>query len=148
VAARLALRDARDDDAAALARLVTQLGYPSTEAQLRTRLAAMHDATARRRLFVAESDGRVAGLVVAEVSQAINHDAMTARLATLVVDEELRGQGIGRALVEHFEQWAKAQGATHASLTSANRREDAHAFYRSCGWEPTGVRFGSKLTLD
>ena len=63
----------------------------------------------------------------------------------LTIGDAWQGQGIGRRLVEAFEEWALSRGARHVSLTSAMHREQAHGFYRACGWEATGLRFARDL---
>jgi GNAT superfamily N-acetyltransferase len=139
------IRSATPGDAPAVASLLRQLGYPATPEQAAPRLArAMDDP--RRAVFVAEREGRVVGLCVAETRHVINRDEMSAVLATLVTDESVRGQGAGHALVRHFEDWARRQGAISASLTTALHREEAHGFYETCGWTRTGWRFGRDLS--
>lgn len=52
------------------------------------------------------------------------------------VDESLRGQGVGRALVERAETEARARGCTNAWLDTYNPQ--AHELYRRLGYEPFG----------
>lgn len=52
----------------------------------------------------------------------------------LAVAGRCRRQGLGRALLEAAEQWAKADGAAGVRLVSGEGRAGAHAFYRSCGY--------------
>ena len=139
----LRLRPCTDDDAADVARLLGVLGYAASLQQAAARLRA--SAATAAHVVVAELEGRVVGLSVGKLSSTLTRDEPVARLALLVVDEAHRGRGIGRSLVEAFETWAAGQGAVHASLTSASRRAEAHAFYRACGWAETGVRFGRDL---
>ncbi|HEX8005064.1 MAG TPA: GNAT family N-acetyltransferase [Trebonia sp.] len=48
-----------------------------------------------------------------------------------------RGQGIGRALMSAFEQWADTQGCALVAL--ATRR--AASFYRALGYEESATYF-------
>jgi GNAT superfamily N-acetyltransferase len=57
-----------------------------------------------------------------------------------VVASDVRGRGIGRALVHEAEQWARAKGSPRMSLTSGVQRAEAHEFYKRLGYEQTGVR--------
>lgn len=140
-------RSAQPEDAAAAAGLLAQLGYPCSVEQARSRLQqALADA--RRAIWVFESKGRVVGLCAAEMRFVLTRDEPSTVLALLVTDEGVRGQGGGRALVRHFEDWARARGAISASLTTASHREAAHGFYRACGWQQTGFRFGRDLSLE
>lgn len=140
----LTLRPATEADAEAIASLLTQLGYPGTADEARARIRAS-EGVGSREVTVAVRDGVVAGLAVGEIAATFHRPGPVARLALLVTDESVRGQGVGTALVRWFEQWARERGATRATLESALRREEAHAFYRARGWEATGLRFVREL---
>ena len=140
------VRDAHAGDAACIAALLAQLGYPASEAQVAARLDGAR-LDARRAIWVAECECRVVGLCAAEMRLVLTRDEPSAVLALLVTNESVRGQGFGRALVRHFEDWARGRGAISASLTTASHREAAHGFYQACGWEQTGLRFGRDLEV-
>lgn len=62
----------------------------------------------------------------------------------LAVHPDRRSLGIGKLLLDEAKDWARARGATHIELDSADTRTDAHRFYErerpsarsSCfGWE-------------
>ena len=53
----------------------------------------------------------------------------------VVVDEKMRGQGIGEALMFHAIKLARDAGASGVSLTSNPRREAANRLYRSIGFK-------------
>jgi GNAT superfamily N-acetyltransferase len=135
------MREARGDDAAHIARLLGQLGYPANVDAVVGRLARLGDD----RLVVAELDGRIVGFAQLHVSPSIEYDAPAGKLAALVVDEEARGAGIGRALVEAIETEACARGCVLLFVTTAERRSDAHAFYERVGLEYTGRRYAKRL---
>jgi GNAT superfamily N-acetyltransferase len=136
------IRDARPDDADAIARLLGQLGYPAEAEGVSQRLARLGDD----RLVVAVDDGAVAGLAQLHVAPSLEYDRPAAKLAALVVDEAQRGGGIGRALVDAMEAEARARGCELLYLTTAERRADAHAFYERLGLEYTGRRYAKRLT--
>jgi GNAT superfamily N-acetyltransferase len=135
------IRDARTEDADALASLLGQLGYP-TEAEA---VARRMERLAGDRLVVAELDGRVVGFGQLHVAPAIEYEGDAARLAALVVDEDRRRAGVGRALVDALEAEARARGCVLLFVTTAERREDAHAFYERVGLEYTGRRYAKRL---
>ena len=140
----LTIRDARPEDADAIAGLLTQLGYPSEAETVEGRLDRLQ--VVGDRIVVAELDERVVGLAHLQVSPAIERDRPAAKLGALVVDEAHRGHGIGRALVEAAEAEARLRGCELLFLTTADRRDDAHAFYESLGLELTGRRYGRTLS--
>jgi GNAT superfamily N-acetyltransferase len=136
------LRDATTADAAAIAGLLTQLGYPAGSDSVARRLARLAGAD---RVFVAELDGRIAGLAHLQVLPAIEHDEPAARLAALVVDESSRRAGVGGALLDAVEADARSRECALLFLTTAERRAGAHAFYEALGFEHTGRRYTKRL---
>lgn len=85
--------------------------------------------------LVAEVDGRVVGLAVAHVHVALNADGPVVWLEELVVEEALRGRGIGAALVGGVERWGREVEARHVAL--ATRR--AMPFYVALGYSQTAA---------
>jgi aminoglycoside 6'-N-acetyltransferase I len=139
----LTIRDAAPGDAAGIAALLGQLGYPSAAEAIPPRLERLR--IVGDRVVVATVDGEVAGLAHLQASPTIEHDRPAAKIGALVVDESHRREGIGRALVEELEAEARRRGCVLVFLTTAARREDAHEFYRRVGLDETGKRFGKYL---
>ena len=53
----------------------------------------------------------------------------------IAVSRKYKRKGIGRALLQQVEHWARETGASGIRLVSGATRTDAHAFYRRCGFE-------------
>ena len=124
------LRHARLEDAARIAELCGQLGYPSTREQLDRRLhqVVAHDGNA---VMVAETrDGEIAAVLDIFVVWGITSD-VHAELAAFVVDERFRSRGIGRLLLAYAEDWAREKGCKEIGLRSNVIRDRAHIFYES-----------------
>lgn len=134
------LRSASTRDSAVLARLVSELGYESTEAQLEDRLVSLLGLKDRR-LIVAEIDGEVVGAILLALSNALHLDGLFLRVDTVVVSEQHRGQKIGTALLNEAESIAKSVGAMRVVVTTASHREIAQKFYERNGYEATGIRY-------
>jgi N-acetylglutamate synthase-like GNAT family acetyltransferase len=139
------IRSACAADAPALARLVAQLGYPTSADALARRVDRLAESAADR-LVVAELDSEVVGLAGLHVSLAVEYDEPAAKLSAIVVDERYRRRGIGEALVAAEEEEARRRGCRLVFLTTAERRGDAHDFYRKLGYEETGRRFAKWIT--
>jgi len=139
----LTIRDARADDGAAIAFLLGQLGYETEATAVAPRLELL--AIVGDRVVVAVTEDEVVGLAHLHASPTIEYERPAAKIGALVVDESHRGEGIGRALVEAMEAEARARRCVLLFLTTAVRREDAHAFYRRVGLEETGSRFTKTL---
>jgi GNAT superfamily N-acetyltransferase len=136
----LLVRDARATDSKALATLCTQLGYPAAVDVMPGRIARLtQDPNARA--LVAEDDGTVVGLASVHLRFMINHATPLAQLTLLVVDESVRGRGVGRALVDVVEAWAKQRGCKRIVVTTALDRKGAHAFYERLEFRHTGRRY-------
>ena len=63
-------------------------------------------------------------------------DPATAEFKRMFVEPELRGQGIGRALVEALETEARRLGAERLVLETGIRQTAAVALYERCGFTP------------
>ncbi len=100
------------------------------------------------RLFVAhEVDGTVVGTYALLVMHNLAHMGTPSAIAEdVVVRADRQGQGIGRALMAHAVQEARAAGAYKLALSSNSKRTQAHAFYKSLGFQPHGVSFVIETT--
>ncbi len=128
----IVVREAADGDAAALAALSTQLGYPADEVTMRERL---HRVQAQRAgcVFVAcEADVVVGWTHVVERFHL--EDAPFAEIAGLIVDEAARGAGVGALLLSAAESWARERGYVKLRVRSNVVRERAHRFYEREGF--------------
>ena len=138
------LRAAVPGDLPALASLMGELGYPSSEAQVAERLARM----ARREdmaVLVADDGGAMIGFASVMAVDVIHVDPPAGMLVALVVAEAHRGRGIGRALADAAESWARSRGADRLTLASGLGRHGAHAFYEKIGYEHTARRYAKLL---
>jgi ribosomal protein S18 acetylase RimI-like enzyme len=138
------LRVATLSDSAAIAALVSQLGYLTTPPEMKGRLERLltHPEHA---IIVAEASGDVVGLVAAQVGHGLEFNGTYGRITGLVVDSHWRGRGVGRILMEHMESWCRDRGAHSLTLTSGNHRVEAHKFYERIGYSATGLRFIKRL---
>jgi len=127
------IRRARPSDAAWLAALCTQLGYPTTleEARLRFEQIGPREDQA---IFVAEEGGEVIGWLHLYVCPLLEMD-LHAEIGGLVVAEDQRGGGVGRQLIEHAGQWARQQGCKNLYVRSNVIRRRAHEFYEQIGFQ-------------
>ena len=137
-------RPASAEDAARVAELLEQLGYPSSAEAAARRLQALA-ASPHDEVWVAELDGTVVGLVAIHVSSSLERDGDVAKVSAIVVDEAARRQGVGEQLMALAEREARRRGCVLLFLTTSERRQDAHAFYRGLGFQETGRRFAKAL---
>ena len=95
---KIMLRRATEADAKHAASLLTELGYPSTEAEARNRLAGLL-RSATSCCLVAESAAEVIGLISAELVFYFPTGSTICRITALVVSSQHRGQGLGQKLL-------------------------------------------------
>ena len=141
----LDVRPARPGDAEALSRLLGELGYPTPPEAVPERLAAL--SSDDDAVFVAaDQRGEVLGLVALHRQRALHAADPACHITALVSAAHARRRGVGRRLLHAAEAWARARGCDRITVTSAERRADAHAFYERCGYPCTGRRFARQLT--
>ena len=86
--------------------------------------------TSAHHLMVCADDGNVIG-----VGRVHFNTPGEAQIRYMAVDEDCRGQGIGRALLERLEETARQHGAVHIML---NARKPVAKFYEKLGYRITG----------
>lgn len=127
------LRRATLEDAAAMAVLSEQLGYPVSDADMRTRLETMlADVKHHCVLVTAKHDSLTGWIHVTRVDRL--ELPAHGEIAALVVAERQRGQGIGAQLVTAAIRWTRDLGLTRLTVRSRVERDDAHRFYKRMGF--------------
>jgi ribosomal protein S18 acetylase RimI-like enzyme len=100
-------------------------------------------------LFVADVERTLAGFIQVIVRDVPDTPILVPRryavVDNLAVTEEYRRSGIGRALMETAEAWAKAKGATSIELNVYAFNQTAERFYRELGYEILSHRMTKSL---
>jgi len=134
------LRPATSADAGPVAVLVTELGYPSTAADVLDRLdRAQHSPTSC--CLVAQAGNETVGLMSAELVPYFPTGSTICRITSLVVSSHHRSRGVGEKLVDAARAFAREHHCSGIEVTSAERRIDAHRFYERLGFSRTAFRF-------
>ncbi len=81
-------------------------------------------------LLVAEQDGRLVGYVSGYCHATFYEGGVTAWVDELLVLEPLRGTGVGRQVMDAFEDWANDRKSVLVSLATRG----AAAFYEHRGY--------------
>ena len=124
------IRQAVESDAAELARLNAQLGYPVSEASIQVRLARILGKTDDRLLVAEVPGGELVGWIHGFLCQLLESD-FRVEIGGLIVDERCRRSGVGRRLVKTIEEWAVEHGAIELAVRCREERAEAHEFYES-----------------
>lgn len=86
--------------------------------------------------FVAVADGEDVGLVRGARDDS---RAGAAWLISMWVAPEVRGRGVGEALIDAVVEWARASGARRLLLDVGDHNRPAIALYARKGFEPNGT---------
>jgi GNAT superfamily N-acetyltransferase len=132
--AGLKIRAAKSSDAARIAELSGQLGYPATPAKIAQRLRKIKPASQHTVLVAESSERTIIGWLHVSVSPLLEVE-LRAEVNGLVVDDEVRSRGTGALLLRAAEQWARSRGCKNMSVRSNVLRERAHQFYLRHGYE-------------
>ena len=109
-----------------------------TATQLLERFADYPDYT----LYVAERGGDIVGTFALLVMHNLGHlGAPSAIVEDVAVAPRSQGQGIGKAMMQFALDLCRNKGCYKLMLSSNAKREHAHAFYESLGFERHGFSF-------
>jgi GNAT superfamily N-acetyltransferase len=138
------VRPAASTDAAAIAALMTQLGYPCSGDDAASRLGYwLGDPMSS--VLVAERNGVAIGCLAVHAVPHLARTGRWARIESLVIDQPARGAGTGAALMRAAETQARRWGCLAIEVTSARTRPGAHAFYQRMGFTDVCHRSGRFL---
>jgi GNAT superfamily N-acetyltransferase len=135
----LQIRSSCQDDSPAIARLISQLGYPTSTEEMQARLKPILEDTNQVTL-VAEYQNAIIGMVGAGIGHYYERNGSYGRIFTIVVDEAYRSQGVGSALVAAIEHWLRSRDVISIIINSGTHRREAHRFYERLGYQETGIR--------
>lgn len=132
------IRTASMSDASAIANLSNRLGYPvikeDTEKYLRLLKSSKKDI-----VYVAVSDNEVIGWM--HIFKTVRVESgIFCEIGGLVIDEEFRGKGIGKRMIEKARIWCKENGSDKLRVRSNVKREAAKNFYFHEGFRQKKVQ--------
>jgi GNAT superfamily N-acetyltransferase len=130
----LTIRPVEADDAAQVAELTGQLGYPAIADEIAERIAWLAAHREAQLAVVACADSKIVGWIEAAVEHHLQSPPFVL-ITGLVVRDEMRGLGVGKRLCEEIERWAREQGLAVMRVTSRSTREAAHRFYLRDGYK-------------
>jgi GNAT superfamily N-acetyltransferase len=132
--AAITIRRAKSSDAARIAELCGQLGYPAKPAEITQRLRRIKPPSQHAVLVAESPERRVIGWLHVSVSPLIEVE-LRAEVNGLVVADDERSHGTGALLLRAAEQWARSRGCKSMAVRSNVIRERAHQFYLCQGYE-------------
>jgi GNAT superfamily N-acetyltransferase len=139
------IRQADTRDVAAVLALYAQIDFSNDTVLTEDAAQKIFTEFARYpsyRLFVAIDADQVVGSYALLVMHNMAHGGMpSAVVEDVVVASAEQGCGIGRQMMSHAKDQAKAAGCYKLALSSNRARHAAHAFYESLGFDQHGLSF-------
>lgn len=129
---RILLRPACAGDAAAIAALCGQLGYPTEAAEIRSRLERRCEE-AGHAVVVACAGERAVGWLEVQAASSLE-GGLWAEITGLIVDENARRRRVGERLVQWAKEWARTHDHTRLRVRTNVVRREVPAFYEREGF--------------
>ncbi len=127
------IRECKTEDVDAIYNLNnTEMGYEYSIEDTKEKLEGLLESD-KDKIFVATVQNAVVGYVHANDYDVIYAPHMK-NIMGIAVSGEYKKYGIGKAMLEEIEKWAKETGAFGIRLVSGSTRTGAHEFYRRCGY--------------
>jgi GNAT superfamily N-acetyltransferase len=138
----LNIRSATTGDIPALVALLSSLFSIEADFDIDTErqecgLALMLERPDERCILLAESDGKIVGMVTLQVLISTAEGGPVGLIEDMVVHESARGRGVGKKLLAAMETWAWERGLTRLQLLADNANTGALRFYEREGWDTT-----------
>ena len=130
---RILTRAMAPTDIPAARMLLSQLGYELNTNEVERCYNAVRER-GDHAVFVAEEDGRIIGFLHLYERPAFDKPPEVI-VQAIVVDQSLRGAGIGKTIMSMAERWALERGFSSIALTSNISRSGAHSFYNRLGYK-------------
>ena len=146
---KVEIRDASEGDLPAVLGILAESGSDGGESftleEAREHLARIRQRPGFR-LLVATVEGEVVGTYALQIMDKLGKRGTPAGVVEdVAVHPSRQGQGIGRAMMEHARDACHRAGCYKLALSSNLKREDAHRFYDSLGFERHGFSFVTRL---
>jgi ribosomal protein S18 acetylase RimI-like enzyme len=129
------LQDADEEVVAGLQALIAQVS-PSALPLDSDRVRSVIDDRSTT-VFVAELRGRIVGTASLVAGKTLSEEK--GHVEDVVVDQTVRRNRVGSALMKAIFDHARRIGLRHVDLTSRPEREAANAFYVALGFEQRGT---------
>lgn len=95
--------------------------------------------------LVYEQKHHIIAFLHLRLEDQLHHAAKIAEIMELIVAENERSQGIGKALIQRGLRIAKQRGCIQMEVSSHHQRSNAHRFYERCGFQNHHKKFTLKI---
>lgn len=150
----VAIRPFTDEDRPFLARVAPRMhpgrtASPRDPARLDRFFSDLGDRTFLTKpgaqAFVATIDGQSSGVISFYPDKDYFTDHPRTYVDNLAVAQDVEGKGVGRALLDYVERWAREHGYREVVLDVFAGNQRAIAFYERQGYRPDHIRMAKPL---
>lgn len=126
------LKSISQTEAQEILSLSKQLGYENNFELLLERLQEIIPLKDHA-IFVAKAEGKIVGWLHCLICLRVE-SSLFVEVTGLVVDENVRGQQIGKKLIESSKQWSQNHGISTIRIRCNVLRTESHKFYQALGF--------------
>jgi GNAT superfamily N-acetyltransferase len=141
------IRRGTEEDASAIARLATELGYPAPLDAMTARVTAI-SASGNDLLLVAVGPANEPVAWLQAHAAQILESGFRVEIVGLIVSTQARRCGVGRSLVDEAERWARNLHANTLAVRSDIKRAESHIFYPGLGFSLCKTQHVYRKVLD
>ncbi|MCP4348545.1 MAG: GNAT family N-acetyltransferase [Desulfobacterales bacterium] len=127
------IRNATINDVSDISELSNQLGYPSSEAEIKERLDSVLNSDDHAIFVAYQPDQKVIAWIHVYKRQSVE-SGFFAEIGGFIVSEAFRSKGIGKHLLKAVENWTIQKNLPKLRVRSQIKREDAKRFYSNMGF--------------
>jgi len=96
-------------------------------------------------IYIAENEGRIVGFIAGMIPRQSQEESLetvpskAGRITELFIDEQFRGQGIGKRLIEKMEEYFRQNGCDVSRVEVFEPNVKAHNFYQKLGYQDRSI---------
>ena len=128
------IRSLQKEDAAQISRIYAAITMQEVDPDFK-RVVEDHARSDDEACFVAESQGKVVGFMISYILTAGFGMAKSAWIATLGVDPNCMGQGIGASMAQEIFEYYKSQGIENVYTSVRWDSTDMLSFFKTLGFD-------------
>lgn len=128
------IRDANEDDITSVVTLVRELAEHSNEySPINEDYVKYYLQQPNCFVLLAAAEGQIIGLLSYLVKPDLYHGSDTCYITELIVTDQFRGRGVGKALMEDLFERMISIGCVEVSVSTMPDNQDAIRFYKKLG---------------
>lgn len=149
------IRSASAADREAILALVPRLSEQGTPSgrdrreieavDLQTIAQALDDDSLSCEVLVAEDEGAIVGFIHARTTTDYYTQAPIGHVSDIVVAKGMEGRGVGRALVDAAQEWARSRGYALMQLYVLPENTGARGLYESMGYRAEWLKYVRRI---